>query len=187
MARASEFGAVQPDNLRPRRRRDPDDDTPTTPAPPAPAPAAPPAATQPEPAPQPGPTDPTPPPAPVNSAVAHPAPATPGGTLSTVLTAPNHAPSGHAIPEGVAALAGLAAMRRRAVDPMQDWTGDGTRTPRWLSQAIRQFAQLTGRKTQDVQRDALLGVEPIPADILDANWLDCYGYPRDQYDPQAYR
>lgn len=192
----NDFSApVAPTNLRrpPRPaapRRDPDEDTPTpTPAPPSePPPAAPepPADTEPgdeRPKPgHPGPTNPHP-----SRAVAHTDTTADGGTLASVLTAPNHAPGGHHIPQGVAALAGLAAMRRRPVDPMRDWAGDGTRTPRWLSQAIRQYAILTGRETQEVQRDALLGTDRIPDDILDANWLDCYGFPRDQYDPQAYR
>lgn len=186
----SPFGAVRPDNVRPAApRRDPDADA--TPPPPAPAPAP-----QPEPAP-PGPpaADPTPvapPAADPAQQPSRPAPAAPsavapadGGTLASVLTAPHHHP--HSVSEGVAALMGLAQMAARPVDPMDDWGQDGTRTPRWLAAAIRQYAQLTGRKTQQVQRDALLGTHPIPGDVLDAAWLNLYGFPREQYRPEAYR
>lgn len=184
------FGAVRPDNVRqrPAARRDPDDE-PT----PAPAPAAPPPpSTAPE---GPGPTEPNPVPPPAQQVPEAPhRPAPPltsavapagGGTLASVLTAPHH--QRHSVSEGVAALAGLAGMAARPVDPMEDWTGDGTRTPRWIAAAVRQYAQLTGRKTQEVQRDALLGIRALPDDVLDAQWLHHYGYPREQYSAEAYR
>jgi hypothetical protein len=171
-----------------RARRDPDQDT-QTPA--DPTPAAAPTATGPN---GPGPTDPTPPPDPPTAppttpgnGVAH----NPGGTLGPVLapntnttttntSAPN---SSSGIQDSVAVLAGLARMRQNRVDPYNDWVADGTRNLRWVQAAIEHYAQLNGRTRQDVQTRALLGIEPIPADVLEANWLACYGYPRSQYQP----
>jgi hypothetical protein len=101
-----------------------------------------------------------------------------------VLTAPQHQ---HHVSEGVAALASLGAMAERPVDPMTDWVGTGTRKPRWIAAAVKQYAQLSGREVQEVERDALLGIRPIPDDVLDAAWLRIYGYPRDRYNPQDYR
>lgn len=183
------FGAVAPHNVRPStgpsRRRDPD--AAETPAPPASTAPTPPTPTDPTPPPPPAAPEPVPAAQPVNTpAVQPPPPAAGGGTLASVLTAPNHRqhPS---VSEGVAALAGLAGMAARPVDPLEDWGADGTRTPRWLAAAVRQYAVLTGRKTQEVQRDALLGVRPIPDDVLDAQWLHHYGYPREQYRPEDYR
>ncbi len=186
MTKATSFGAVRPDNLRtarPAARRDPDDDNPA--AAPAAAPAAPAAVA---PVPDPAPAAPPPPvpaptvPDPAPSALASTGGQPGGGTLASVL-APT--PSGN--PDSVSVLRSLAAMRNRPVDPMSDWVGDGTRTPRWIKAALSQYAQMTGRQVQDVQRDIMLGQDSIPADFLDANWLDCYGFPRAQYNPQDYR
>jgi hypothetical protein len=194
---SEEFGAVRPDNTtrRPRTsRRDPDAETVTPdPTPPA-APQPPePEAVRPVPT-QPGPHDPLPqPPGPpqptgpsrhAGAAVA----ARNGadtGTLASVLTAPQTSTPG--VNGNVAALAALAGMANRPKDPMQDWTGDGTRVLRWVGIAIRQYAMLTGRKTQEITANAILGTDPIPGDVLDAAWLTCYGYPRENYDPEAYR
>lgn len=186
-ARSPFSAAVRPANV-PSARRDPDAAPPPNPSPPA--------QTAPD---GPGPTDPTPDPAPAPSApeqAAPPAPARPvqpasavaahdGGTLASVLTAPRD--HDHPLSDGVAALAGLASMATRPKDPMQDWAPDGTRHLRWIGAALRQYAQLTGRKTQDVQRDVMLGVARIPDDVLDAQFYTHYGYPRSQYDPQVYR
>lgn len=188
---SEEFGKVTPDNRPRRQRRDPDADTP------------PPAAAVPPPVPEanrptePGPADPLPqPPGPAQPptvpratppAVSTPGNGAGGGTLASVLTAPNRHSNGHSVSEGVAALAALAGMSTRPTDPMADWTGDGTRIPRFVAAAARQYATLTGRKTQEIYRNALLGLDPIPVDLLDANWLNLYGFPRDQYDPEAYR
>jgi hypothetical protein len=149
----------------PRRstRRDPD--------------AAPPATVQPAAAP---PVTHTPPPA-------APSPGNPaaGETLADVFTSVKSGDT--SVSEGVAALSALAGMRRKAVDPFRDWVPDGNRLPRFVSNAIRQTALLTGAKVQDVHRDAVLGIRPLPEDVLDANWLDLYGYPRSQYNAEAYR
>jgi hypothetical protein len=152
-----------------RERRDPDGDTAAS------APHQPDPTPDPAPAPQPGPA-----PAPHTTPRAAAVATTGGGTLSSVLT-------NGAAPDSVSMLAGLAGLRRRAVDPMADYVGDGTRKLRWIQQAVRQYAMLTGRNAQETETAALLGLDPIPADVLDANWLDCYGYPREQYDPQVYR
>lgn len=162
-----------------RQRRDPDGDTPAAaphhpdptpdPTPPAPHPGPPPAPQQ-----QPA--------GPRGSELANPA----GGTLASVLTTGNHHQPGGGV-DGVAMLAGLARMRQRPTDPMADYVSDSNRKLRWVQMAINQYAQLTGRTRQEVETAAMLGDHPIPADVLDANWLACYGYPRADYNPQAYR
>lgn len=198
MTATDTFGKVTPDN-RPRsnRRRDPDDDAPAAAAP-APAPAAvqPPEAVRPTPT-QPGPHDPLPqppgPPQPTGPSRATPGTlaardtGTEGGTLASVLTAPNTGTGRAPVSDGVAALMNLAAMADRPVDPMTDWVGDGTRTPKFLAESVRLYARLTGRPTQEVMRDCLLGTDRIPGDVLDASWMRMYGTRREDYDPQDYR
>lgn len=193
------FGKVAPDNRPRRQRRDPDEDGPVAAVPaPAPAPVEPPVDNRPTPT-QPGPNDPLPqPPGPAEPT--GPTRATPGtvaartddtggGTLASVLTAPNtHNGRGHApVSDGVAALMNLAAMADRPVDPMTDWVGDGTRTPKFLAESVRLYARLIGRPTQEVMRDCLLGTDRIPGDVLDATWMRMYGTRREDYDPADYR
>jgi hypothetical protein len=175
----NEFAApVTPSNTpRPaRRRRDPDDTTPQTAAvvatPPTAAPTTPPP--QQVAAPQP----------PTGLAATHPT----GGTLDHVLTPTTTAPGQPAPAPGqqttsVDVLTGLARMRLTPVDPHKDYVADSTRELRWIANSIAQIANLTGRTRQDVKTRALLGIEPLPTDVLDANWLALYGYPRDQYRP----
>lgn len=193
MTATDTFGKVTPDNRPRNRRRDPDED-------PAAAPAAaavqPPEANRPTPT-QPGPNDPLPqPPGPAEPT--GPTRATPGtvaardntgggGTLASVLTAPNTGTGRAPVSDGVAALMNLAAMADRPVDPMSDWVGDGTRTPKFLAESVRLYARLTGRPTQEVMRDCLLGTDRIPGDVLDASWMRMYGTRREDYDPQDYR
>jgi hypothetical protein len=111
-----------------------------------------------------------------------------GGTLDHVLTPntttadPGHHP-GPGATDSVHVLAGLARMRLAPVDPHKDWVSDATRKLRWIQMSIEQIAQLTGRTRQDIETRALLGTEPLPADVLDANWLAVYGYPRNHYQP----
>lgn len=191
------FGKITPDNrpgTRRTTRRDPDEDTPTAAAPPAPAAVPPPVAERPT---APGPNDPLPgPPGPPQDPPPHATPgalaarrdSAGGGTLDAVLTAqqPRNGSSAP-VSEGVSALMNLANMADRPTDPMQDWVGDGTRTPKFLAEALRLYARLTGRKTQEVMRDCLLGTDAIPGDVLDASWLRLYGTRREDYDPSDYR
>lgn len=155
-----------------RKRRDPDDDpaTPQTAA----ADTTPSAAAT---------TTPTSPGSPAADLAQTPPPA--GGTLGPVLAPPTTptADGGGTGHDSVSVLLGLARMRQQAVDPMADYVTDGTRTLRFVQQAIHQVAQLTGRTRQDVQTRALLGIERLPADVLEANFQAIYGYPRAQYQP----
>lgn len=159
---------VEPTNTRRPRRRDPDAPTET-----AAAVATPPAAA-------PNPTG-------QEAAVAHTD--TTGGTLGAVLAPNTTTTSGDQrttttpAQDSISVLTGLARMRQTPVDPYTDYVGDGTRKLRWVQQAIEQVAQLTGRTRQDVETRALLGLEPLPADVLEANWRAIYGYPRSQYQP----
>jgi hypothetical protein len=116
------------------------------------------------------------------------APNTTGGTLGHVLAPETHAHH-QTTPDApgqdsVSVLAGLARMRQAPTDPMADYTNDSTRKLRWIQAAITQYSNLTGRSRQDIETRALLGIEPIPRDVLDANWLALYNYPRDHYQPQ---
>lgn len=155
---------VEPTNIRRPRRRDPDE-TPETAAAVATPPAAAPTTT------------------PQAAAVAHAD--TAGGTLGAVLAPTTTTPGDEPTPghDSVSVLTGLARMRQTPVDPYTDYVGDGTRKLRWIQSAIEQVAHLTGRTRQDVETRALLGIEPLPADVVEANWRALYGYPRSQYQP----
>ncbi len=111
-----------------------------------------------------------------------------GGTLGPVL-APTTGPATTGDQTGgqdsVSVLLGLARMRQNPVDPMNDYVTDGTRKLRYIQAAIHQVSQLTGRTRQDVETRALLGIEALPQDVLEANWQAIYGYPRDQYQPHG--
>lgn len=162
---------VAPTNTRPpRKRRDPDD--PQTAA----AVATPPAA-----APNPPTAD-----APVGETprtdVAAPAG---GGTLGHVLAPPTTGDDSQTgqTHDSVSVLVGLARMRQVPVDPYADYVSDGTRKLRWVQAAIEQVAQLTNRTRQEVETRALLGIEPLPTDVLEANWQAVYGYKRSEYQP----
>jgi hypothetical protein len=170
---------VTPANTRaPRRRRDPDADTTETAA----AAATPPAA---------APTTPDTPeqtPAPVvppsRTSVAQTTDTTtPGGTLGHVLASPTTPADGGQpdTPGSLAVLVGLARMRQVPVDPYSDFVADGTRKLRFVQKTIEQVASLSGRTRQDVETRALLGIEPLPDDVLEANWQAIYGYPRSEY------
>jgi hypothetical protein len=80
--------------------------------------------------------------------------------------------------ESARVMAGLVHLRRRPVDPMTDYVADGTRIPRFIKDAMAHEAALTGRSAQEILRDALLGVRPLSAELLDAHYLDLYGAPR---------
>lgn len=72
----------------------------------------------------------------------------------------------------------LLSMRDRPVDPYADYAPDGTRQLKWIQDAVALVADMTGNSRQEVYRDALLGVRPLPADILDACYLHRYGQQR---------
>lgn len=109
--------------------------------------------------------------------VAHPAGQ---GDLLASLLAPAGRPDGQNAPvtDAAAMLLNLAAMRKQTVDPMSDYVGDGTRKLRFVQDAISHYAALTGQTRQDIERDALLGITPIPTDLLDAHYQLLYGRPR---------
>lgn len=166
MTRGEQFSApVTGANLgrTPRRRRDPDEA-------PTPAPTA-------EPAPAP------PPPAPGTGQALSPAPTGGQGLLANMLASNTTAEPGQHAGPVADILTQMARMRRRPVDPMQDYVGDGTRMLCWVQAALAHTADLTGRTKQEVVRDALIDGKPLPADILDAHFQDEYGYPRSAYRP----
>lgn len=178
MTKTDPFAApVAPSNTpAPRRRRDPDDDTtapdPTPVAPPPAAPAA----------------------VPPSTGLAPAAPAAQGGTLASVLNTtttgsgptaadPTTAATAAKPQDSVSMLLGLARMRQAPVDPYNDYGPDGTRKLKWVQAAIDQVHRLTGRSRQEIETRALLGIEPLPDDVLEANWQALYGYPRSEYQP----
>jgi hypothetical protein len=71
-------------------------------------------------------------------------------------------------------LVNMAAMRSRAVDPMADYVGDGTRKLRFIREALHHYASLTGRQIQEVETSIMLGGDRIPDDLLDAHYLNLY-------------
>lgn len=73
---------------------------------------------------------------------------------------------------------GLVRLRRKAVDPMEDWVADGTRQLRWIQAAIAHQAAMTNSTQQKVLRDALLGEAPLSPEFLDAYHREFYGKPR---------
>lgn len=81
--------------------------------------------------------------------------------------------------EAARVLSGLVGLRRKQVDPDTDYVADGTRLPRYVQAAIRHEAALRGRPAQEIVRDVLLGRRPLSAELLDAHYLDIYGYPRE--------
>ena len=177
MTKLDPFAApVAPSNVTPRRRRDPDADTtapdPTPVATPAPPPA--PAAVQP------------------STGLAPAAPPAAGGTLASVLTTTTTGPqtgdptttTAPPAQDSVSMLLGLARMRQAPVDPYDDYAPNGTRKLKWVQAAIDQVHRLTGRSRQEIETRALLGIEPLPDDVLEANWQALYGYPRSEYQPQ---
>lgn len=166
MAKANDFTTpVVPANTRTVRRRDPDDVTPQAAA----AEATPPAAA---PTPPPAPTPPTP--VPGSTAVIADRS---GGTLADVL-APDTTADQPTQPDSVTVLAGMARMRRAPTDPYRDLVPVGTRLPRAVADAIAQISALTGRRQQDILLRAVLGIEPLPDDVLDGQFLALYGRPR---------
>jgi hypothetical protein len=84
-------------------------------------------------------------------------------------------------PDTAQVMAGLVGLRRRPVDPMNDYVADGTRELRWVQAAIAHQAALTGQTQQEIKRDALLGVRPISAELLDAHYKDTYGQDRPRH------
>lgn len=101
----------------------------------------------------------------------------PGNSLASKL-ASSTGHDGQAAPDPAAMLLNLAAMRQQQVDPMLDYVADGTRQLRWVQAAVQHYAAMTGRSQQDITRDAMLGVHPIPAELLDAHYQLIYGRPR---------
>lgn len=189
----SEFGPVAPSNLGGRRRgrRDPD----AIPEQAAPEVATPPpAAAVPTPAPEPAP-DPAPAPAPVaGDAPARPARqpavraprnaaarvqqgATEDVSLETVLARQPASVDGDG---GINSLSvtDMLRLRRKRVDPMNDYRADGTRQLVWVQDAIALVSDLTKQTQQEVLRDAVLGIHPIPKSVLDQCFAERYGYPR---------
>lgn len=114
---------------------------------------------------------------PASTAVQQPAPVQPQGDLLASLLASNTPPAPEAaapLSDGAAMLLNLAAMRQQQVDPMTDYVGDGTRMLRWVQAAVQHYASLTGTSQQQVLRDALLGIRPVPDELLDAHYLHIY-------------
>lgn len=101
----------------------------------------------------------------------------PSGSLDGLLTGGQ---SGGADQETTAQriAAGLVAMRRKPVDPMNDYVADSTRQLRWIRAAVAHQADLEDTSQQEVWRDAVLGVRPILPWLLDAYYLEFYGQPR---------
>ena len=129
------------------------------------------------PAPPPADTPPTPAPP---TAAPEPRPSVPGtdmttpaadDLLSNLLTAGSSNSGQNAgMPDPAALLMNLAALREKPpVDPMNDYVSHGTRLPRFVSEAMQHYASMTGRKLQEVLRDAVLGTHPIPTALLDAH------------------
>ena len=71
----------------------------------------------------------------------------------------------------------MIRLRRKHKDPFQDYVNDGTRMLAWVQDTIALVANLTGRTLQEVTRDALLGVRPLPKDLLAQHFQERYGYP----------
>lgn len=101
----------------------------------------------------------------------------PGNSLASKL-ASSTGHDGQTGPDPAAMLLNLAAMRQQQVDPMLDYVADGTRALRWVQAAVQHYAAMTGRSQQDITRDAMLGVHPIPVELLDAHYQLTYGRPR---------
>lgn len=158
---SSEFDEpIQPDNIRTRRKHRPDPDA-TSPATPAPVTEQ---AHLPE------------------QRRATTPPASDGGLLASMIASKQAAPLNQErlppTPDVTLNLGDLIRARRRRVDPFEDWTGDGTRQLPWIQDAITIVADLTGRTRQEVQRDAILGITPIPPEVLDGTFQERYGYRR---------
>jgi hypothetical protein len=123
---------------------------------------------------------PTPAPVAVPPAVEQARPEPQGDLLASLLasTPPPTAEATAPMSDGAAMLLNLAAMRQQQVDPMTDYAADGTRMLRFVQAAVQHYASLTGTSQQQVLRDALLGVRPLPAELLDAHYLHLYKTPR---------
>lgn len=74
--------------------------------------------------------------------------------------------------------AALMGLRRKKVDPMNDYVLPVTRVLAWVQDAARAQAALTDRTQQEVMRDVHLGLAPILPALLDAAYQDRYGRPR---------
>lgn len=81
-------------------------------------------------------------------------------------------------------LTGLARMRMRTVDPMEDYHRDGTRMLLFIQDAIDTLHTITRESKQQILRDALLGDRPLDQQLLDAAYLARYGRPRPKPRPE---
>lgn len=66
----------------------------------------------------------------------------------------------------------------RTVDPEKDLAPSAPRLPRYVLAAVTLIRNVTGRSQQAIIAEALTGKTPIPAEILDAAFIELYGYPR---------
>lgn len=102
----------------------------------------------------------------------------PDGSLASKLASSTGHDGQQAAADPAAMLMNLAAMRQQQVDPMLDYVADGTRMLRWVQAAVQHYAAMTGKSQQDIYRDALLGIAPIPPELLDAHFQLINGRPR---------
>lgn len=72
----------------------------------------------------------------------------------------------------------MLSLRRKRVDPLNDFGPDGTRQLVWVQDAVKLVSDLTGYTQQEVYRDAVLGIRPLPPELLDETFANRYGYPR---------
>lgn len=66
----------------------------------------------------------------------------------------------------------------RTVDPEKDLAPSAPRLPRYVLAAVTLIRNVTGRSQQAIIAEALTGKTPIPPEILDAAFVELYGYPR---------
>ncbi|MEV4122896.1 hypothetical protein [Micromonospora sp. NPDC049645] len=85
-------------------------------------------------------------------------------------------PGGHLLSgDSVSVLSGLHKLRRKPINPMTDYASDSTRVPRFIKMAAVQVNALTGRNMQEIYRDAILGIAPLPDDVIAAALVELYG------------